>query len=165
LSEEFNKALKDAKKGSAEEKIDALASIIGDMMHVILEMPGIFDEIVDELNEKIVSLDAKLNSLSNLQTSTDPLQMKQLKPPPAPIEEKKKPIQRERSVKQMIIDELKEYLAKKKEIEKKKAQCKNCENYIPINEIKGKCFEHEVLGTQAAEECPKKQFKPKNKNH
>ena len=162
MSEEFSEALKDAKKGSAEEKIDALASIIGDMMHVILEMPGIFDEIVDDLNEKIVSLDAKLNSLSNLQTSDDPLQVKQLKPPPAPIVEERKPIIRERSTKRLIMDELKELFAKKKGIEKKQAQCKDCKNYQPIDDVRGTCFGLEVPATQASEDCPKKQFQPRN---
>ena len=162
MSEEFSEALKDAKKGSAEEKIDALASIIGDMMHVILEMPGIFDEIVDDLNEKIVSLDAKLNSLSNLQTSNDPLQVKQLKPPPAPIVEEKKPIYTRLSTKQLIFNELKELFAKKEEIDKEKAQCKDCKFYNPIDDVRGKCFEHEVPATQASEDCPKKQFQPRN---
>ena len=68
MSEEFSRFLKEAKKGTAEEKIDALASIIEDMMHIILEMPEIFDDIVDGLSEKVIGLEAKLNSLSNLVT-------------------------------------------------------------------------------------------------
>lgn len=162
MSEEFSNALKDAKKGTAEEKIDALASIIEDMMHIILEMPEIFDDIVDGLMEKIVSLDTKLNSLSNLQKSTDTTQVKPLPPPPPPppIEEKEKTIYKRPSTKRLIIDELKELFAKKKGIEKKPAQCKDCKNYKPIDDVNGDCFGKEVLATQSVEDCPSKNFQP-----
>ena len=164
MSEEFSEALKDAKKGTAEEKIDALASIIEDMMHIILEMPEIFDEIVDELNEKIIGLDTKLKSLSNLQTSNDIQQVKPLPPPPPPppIEQKEKTIHKSPSTKRLIMDELKELFAKKKGIEKKQAQCKDCKNYQPIDDVRGTCFGLEVPATQASEDCPKKQFQPRN---
>ena len=160
MSEEFSRFLKEAKKGTAEEKIDALASIIEDMMHIILEMPEIFDEIVEGLNEKIVNLDNKLNSLSNLQTSIDTTQVKPLLPP-HPIEEQEKKIYTVPSTKRMIIDELKELFEKKKGIEKKQAQCRDCKFYKLIDDMKGNCFGKEVSATQSAEDCPTNNFKPK----
>ncbi|MFX1521594.1 MAG: hypothetical protein ACFFCD_16940 [Promethearchaeota archaeon] len=36
--------------------------------------------------------------------------------------------------------------------------CKDCKHYKPIDEVKGKCFEHEVLANMPTELCPVQGF-------
>ena len=49
----------------------------------------------------------------------------------------------------------------KKDSDKKMAQCKECEFYKPIDNVKGDCFGHEVPGNLDASKCPANSFKPR----
>ena len=62
MAKELNKILEDSKKGTAEERIDVLASIIEDMMQLVLTIPGIFDDIMNQVSEKLSSLESKLEN-------------------------------------------------------------------------------------------------------
>jgi hypothetical protein len=41
--------------------------------------------------------------------------------------------------------------------------CSECKYYKPIDEVKGKCFEHEVLANMPTELCPVQGFEPAGK--
>jgi hypothetical protein len=40
-------------------------------------------------------------------------------------------------------------------------KCRDCKFYKEVDEAKGDCFGHEVLGNRDASECPANAFKPK----
>ena len=42
--------------------------------------------------------------------------------------------------------------------------CKDCINYIPMDETKGECFGIEVPATMNANDCPQKAFQPIESN-
>lgn len=136
MAKELNKILEDSKKGTADERIDVLASIIEDMMQLVLTIPSIFDDIMNQVSEKLSSLESKIQTfeqankvkadakkkfLDEIKTSTSTT-LTQPKPPPPPptpkIQEDKKEY-KGANTKRMIMDELKELFKKKDELDKK----------------------------------------------
>lgn len=119
MATEFNKILNEAKKGSVEEKIDALARIIEDMMHIVLTMPDIFDQITEGINKKINDLETMVNQINKTQPITE---IKQVSPEasqlPSVKELKKPQITRPPNTKRLILDELKELFKKRESVNK-----------------------------------------------
>ncbi len=74
MAEEFSKVLEEVRKGTPEEKIEALGSIIENLLHVVFKMPKIFDQMIDGINEKIADLEKRFDEINRLQTSTDTIQ-------------------------------------------------------------------------------------------
>ncbi|MFX1258928.1 MAG: hypothetical protein ACFFAN_13805 [Promethearchaeota archaeon] len=131
MAEEFNKILKEAKKGTSEEKINALTSIIEDMMHIILKIPDIFDEMMNSLNDKIIDLEQKFNNLNRLKTTTDTTILSS-KSSPIIIQSKENlredPTYKSSNVKKLIMDELKGLFEKKKEMDRKMLNTRNAKS-------------------------------------
>ena len=120
MSSELNQILEEAKRGSIGERVDSLADIIEDMMQIVLKLPDVFDQIMNGVNERIVGLERKVESIQEIQAQLLKDE-KGSQPPPGPPEEfQSQQAKQERfkqasaSTKTQIVRELKELFKKRK---------------------------------------------------
>lgn len=131
MSQNFDKILKEAKKGTTEDRVDALASIIEDMMQIVLTIPGIFDQIMNDFSKKLVSLNERVDDLqaaqemaltqldSSQKTSESPSSQERVEKEKSREEHKKEFKAITSNTRRDIINELKALFDKKAEIDKK----------------------------------------------
>ena len=103
-----------------EERVDVLGSILGDAMMLVLKIPGIFDDMMNGVNDKLIDLENQISEIKTLATAAAPKPtVKALPPPPDPVKEIEKKVKIvQANTRTTIIQELKDMFDFKKNLEK-----------------------------------------------
>jgi len=65
MAEEFANFMSEAKKAPIEEKLNAFGDIVEKMMVMILRIPDLVDQSLSTINQKITSLESRINTMNN----------------------------------------------------------------------------------------------------
>lgn len=65
IAEEFFGFLSEAKKSPIEEKVNSFGLIVEKIMNIVLRLPDLVDETLSGVNQKLSSLETRINAMNN----------------------------------------------------------------------------------------------------
>jgi hypothetical protein len=65
MAEEFANFMQETRKAPLEEKLNAFGDIVERMMSMLLRIPDLVDQSLSNLNQKISSIESRINAMNN----------------------------------------------------------------------------------------------------
>ncbi len=65
MAEEFANFMQETRKAPLEEKLNAFGDIVERMMSMLLRIPDLLDQTLSNFNQKISSIESKMNNMNN----------------------------------------------------------------------------------------------------
>ncbi|MCK4687441.1 MAG: hypothetical protein KAT66_04880, partial [Candidatus Lokiarchaeota archaeon] len=65
MAEEFSNFLAETRKAPLEEKLNAFGDIIEKIMQIILKIPDLVDQSIQNINSKVSSLQTQVNAINS----------------------------------------------------------------------------------------------------